>query len=162
MRIRSAMKISDWGTIHDEFDDVNNQIKKAKMLVLQHGYPPFYIKMLVEVEDFVQAALKDKDAQSKMKPAVLRVLNRMKIRVRQHNKGYETEIAQCRENPDMFKDPEVAAKKQQKQAASDSESDSSDSDSDSDSSDSSEEVIVGFVVCTVLYLHVSCISGLYW
>ena len=142
VKIRSAMKISDWGTIHDEFDEVNNQIKKAKMLILQHGYPTFYIKMLAEVEDFVNVTLKDKEAQAKMKPGILRILNRMKIRVRQHNKSYEDEIAKYRENPDAFKDPEsLGSKKPSKAAPSDSESEDSDSDSsesesDSDSSDS--------------------------
>ena len=137
-KIRSAMKISDWGSIHDEFDRVNKEIPKAKMIILQHGYPPFYIKMLMEVEDFLNSTLKDKEVQAKMKPGVLRVLNRMKIVVRKHNKGFEDELAKCRENPDAFKDPE-STKKQSKPSASDSESDdseSSESDSESDSSDS--------------------------
>lgn len=157
-KIRSAMKISDWGTIHDEFDDINNQIKKAKMLTMQHGFPPFYIKMLVEVEDLVNATVRDKEAQAKMKPGVLRVLNRMKIRVRQHNKEYDVKIAQCRENPDAFKDPDsMSAKKQSKAAVSDSGSDSDDSDSesgsDSDSASSeSSEVLYVYIRAVIVKL----------
>lgn len=155
-RIRSAVKINDWGTIQDEFDEVNKQIDKARMLVMQHGLPPFYIKLLVEVEDVVTATVKDKDAVSKMKPVVARALNRMKLVIRKHNKKYETEIAACRGNPENFKDPEVALTKKQKAAlVSSDDSDSSDSSSDSDSDSDSDSSEVNFTCPSYLCVFLS-------
>jgi translation initiation factor 3 subunit C len=133
VKIRSAMKINDWTQIHNEFEEVNKQIDKSKMLVLKHGLPAFYVRMMAEVADFVSLSLKDKDALQKMKPVVLRALNRMKLAVKKHNASYEKEIARFREHPEEFKDPEVQVSSKKK-ASSESESD--DSDSDSDSSDS--------------------------
>jgi translation initiation factor 3 subunit C len=152
-RIRSAIKINDWSTIHDEFEDVNKQVDKAKMLVMHHGLPPFYVKMLMEVEDIVTTAVKDKETMSKMKPVVARALNRMKLVVRKHNKKYESELALCREKPDDFKDPEVVAKKRAAVQSSDSDSSDSESDSDSDSDKSSSSAVS---VCYKTASHFTC------
>ena len=157
-KIRSAIKINDWSTIHDEFEDVNKQVDKAKMLVMHHGLPPFYVKMLAEVEELVNAAVKDKESVGKMKPVVARALNRMKLVVRKHHKRYETEVAACRENPDAYKDPEVVSKKRAVLESSDSDSDSeSDSDSDSEESSSSSGVITLLYIYTVLLYILYCI-----
>ena len=109
--------------IQDEFASVNKMIEKSKMLILQSGLPPFYVKMLAEVEDHVQLALKDKESIKKMKPVVSRALNQMKLQIRKHNENYKTEIADCRANPEK----------------SDADSSSDDSSSDSDSSDESSD-----------------------
>lgn len=130
------MKINDWNLIHEEFEDVNKQIDKSKMLIMKHGLPGFYVKMLMDVEDFVKVTLANKDAVAKMKPVISRALNRMKLVARRHNQRYEAEIARCREHPEEFRDPESAGGKKKK-ASSDSSDSSSDSDSDSDSSSSS-------------------------
>jgi hypothetical protein len=100
VRIRNARKNSDWPMIQDEFANVNKLVEKSKMLIIQSGLPPFYIKMLAEVEDHVQLALKDKEAIKKMKPVVSRALNQMKLQVRKHNEVYKAEIADCRANPE--------------------------------------------------------------
>lgn len=114
--------------IQDEFASVNKMIEKSKMLILQSGLPPFYVKMLAEVEDHVQLALKDKESIKKMKPVVSRALNQMKLQIRKHNENYKTEIADCRANPEKFQEVE-----------SDADSSSDDSSSDSDSSDESSD-----------------------
>ena len=150
------MKINDWGTIHDEFEEVNKQIEKSKMLIMQHGLPGFYVKMLTEVEDSVMSAVKDKEAQAKMKPVVLRALNRMKLVVRKHNKKYETEIARCREFPDEYKDLEVTgSKKQQKMSESETESSDEESDESDSESSSSEEVIQ--YICIISWSYMYCL-----
>jgi translation initiation factor 3 subunit C len=136
LKIRSAMKINDWNLIHEEFEDVNKQIDKSKMLIMKHGLPGFYVKMLMDVEDFVKVTLANKEAVAKMKPVISRALNRMKLVARRHNLRYEAEIARCREHPEEFRDPESAGSKKKK-ASSDSSDSSSDSDSDSESSSSS-------------------------
>ena len=125
------MKINDWNQIHDEFESVNKQVEKSKMLVLKHGLPTFYVRMISEVADFLNATLKDKEGMQKMKPVVVRALNRMKLVVRKHNANFETEIARFREHPEEYKDPEVAVTKKKKQESSDEE----DSEENSDDSE---------------------------
>jgi translation initiation factor 3 subunit C len=138
VRIRNARKNNDWPLIQDEFAAVNKMIEKSKMVILQSGLPNFYVKMLVEVEEHVQAALKDKDAIKKMKPVVSRALNQMKLQVRKHNENYKTEIADCRANPEKY----VEAVEESDDSSSDSSSSdgsSESSDSDSDESSASEK-----------------------
>lgn len=144
-RIKNARKNSDWPMIQEEFSNVNKLVDKSKMLILQSGIPPFYIKMLAEVEDHVQLALKDKDAIKKMKPVVSRALNQMKLQVRKHNDTYKTEIADFRANPEKYEEPEEESSSDSDSdssssgSSSDSESSDSDSDSDSDASSESEK-----------------------
>jgi translation initiation factor 3 subunit C len=138
VRIRNARKNSDWPMIQDEFANVNKLVEKSKMLIIQSGLPPFYIKMLAEVEDHVQLALKDKEAIKKMKPVVSRALNQMKLQVRKHNETYKAEIADCRANPDKYQEAEEEESSSSSSESS-SDSDSDDSDSDSDASSESEK-----------------------
>lgn len=107
VKIKNAQKNNDWSQIQDEFANVNKLIEKSKMLILQNGLPPFYIKMLAEVEDHVAGALKDKEAVKKMKPVVARALNQMKLQVRKHNDAYKEQITDFRANPTKYEDHEA-------------------------------------------------------
>lgn len=129
-RIRNARKNSDWPQIQDEFETANRLIEKSKMLIMRDGLPKFYIKMLAEVEDHVQIAVKDKETVKKMKPVVSRALNQMKLKVKKHNENYRTEILDYRENPSKYEEEEEEADSE--------EDDDDDDDSDSDDSDSAE------------------------
>lgn len=131
-KIKNARRNADWPLIQDEFNNVNKMIEKAKMLIMKDGLPKFYIRMLGELEDFVQTALKDKDAVKKMKPIVSRALNQMKLQVRKHNDNYKDEIADFRAHPEKYEEEAAPA------SSSDDDSDSSGSDSDTEDSDSSD------------------------
>lgn len=110
------MKNNDWSLIQDEFGNVNKLIEKSKMLILKNGIPPFYIRMLAEVEDHVANALKDKEAVKKMKPVVARALNQMKLQVRKHNDGYKDQIADFRSNPGKYEEEVTDTKPKSKKA----------------------------------------------
>jgi hypothetical protein len=129
-RLRAAIKINDWSAILDEFKNTNKIIDKSKMLIIKNGLPKFYVKILVDLEDFLTETLKDKDGIKKMKKETAKSFNAMKLTLRKHNKDYQDEMTACRTNPTDYVE------------ASSSESESSDEDSDSDSdSDSSEEPV---------------------
>ncbi len=104
LRIKNARKNNDWPLIQDEFANVNKLIEKSRMLIIQSGFPKFYIKMLVELEDHVLIAIKDKEGIKKMKPVVSRALNQMKLQVRKHNEGYKDQIDEYRKDPSKFQD----------------------------------------------------------
>merc|ERR1712100_695572 len=71
--------------------------------IQKEGLPRFYIRTLAELEDCLDVALKDKEAQKKMSKANGRALNRMKLQLRRHNKEFETKISEYRANPDAEK-----------------------------------------------------------
>lgn len=139
-RMRSAMKINDWSAILDEFKNTNKIIEKSKMLILKNGLPKFYVKMLMDLEDFLVETLKDKDAIKKMKKEISKAFNTMKLSLRKHNKDYENEIAACRANPEEYVEVSSSESEDSSDEDEDSDSDEEDDDDDSDS-DSSEEPV---------------------
>ena len=143
-KMKNARKNSDWAAIHDEFDEVNKIVVKAKMIILTNGLPKFYVKMLGELEDQVNLISKDKELLKKMKPVTERAFSRLKLAVKKHNKSYETEIADFRANPDKYAAEEVEDEDSSSESESDSDSKSSSSskyssDSSDDSSDSNSD-----------------------
>eukprot|EP01038_Epipyxis_sp_PR26KG_P009697 gene9697-13053_t len=142
-KLKNARKNNDWPQIQDEFESVNKMIDKSKMVIIQQGLPNFYIKMLAEVEDHVQLALKDKEGVKKMKPVVARALNQMKLKVRKHNEKYKVEIADFREHPENEDD--LNAKKTTKKVPAKAAALSDDEDSlfgDEEDDESSEDDVV--------------------
>ena len=75
------------------------QVDKAKTHIQKEGLPRFYIRTLAELEDCLDVALKDKEAQKKMSKANGRAF-RMKLQLRRHNKEFEAKISEYRANPD--------------------------------------------------------------
>jgi hypothetical protein len=108
LRIKNSKKTNDWSVIQDEFDKVNKMIEKSRMLIMKNGLPLFYTRMLGELEDYLNETLQDKENVKKMKPAVKKALDRMKLTLKKHNKGYEKEIADFRANPDKYVEEEAS------------------------------------------------------
>ncbi|CAN0117315.1 unnamed protein product, partial [Ectocarpus sp. 4 AP-2014] len=134
-KIRTKIKINDWNGIQTNFDECNKHVDKSKVMIAKEGVPSFYIKLLANLEDLLAATLKDKPAVKKMSATNTRSLNRMKLQLRKHNKGYEKEIADFRANPDAYAEESSS----EESSSSDSDSDSDSSSEDDDDSSSEEE-----------------------
>ena len=128
-KISNARKINDWHEMQTQFDLLNKQVDKAKTHIQKEGLPRFYIRTLTELEDALDIALKDKEAQKKMSKANGRALNRMKLQLRRHNKEFEAKITEYRANPDA----------EEESASSSSSEESSSSEDESSSDESSDE-----------------------
>lgn len=132
-RIKNARRNEDWSLVQDLFNNVNKQVEKSKLTIMQYGMPPIYIKMLAELEDHVMTTSKDKELVKKMKAVVSKALNQMKLQVRKHNDNYRTEIEDFRAHPEKYEE----------KAESDEEEgeDGEGSDSDSEEGSSDEESV---------------------
>ena len=75
------------------------QVDKVKTHIQKEGLPRFYIRTLAELEDCLDVALKDKEAQKKMSKANGRALNRMKLQLRRHLCGNQPV---CRMHPTIL------------------------------------------------------------
>lgn len=133
-KLKNARRNGDWGAVQDQFNNVNKIIEKSKTLIQKNGGTPgFYIRMLAELEDSIQAALQDKEGFKKLKPIMQRSLNQLKLQVKKYNnENFKAEIADFRVNPDKYQD-----KEESDESSDEEEDDESDSDSDSDSGSSS-------------------------
>eukprot|EP00177_Eucheuma_denticulatum_P003551 GFKZ01006424.1.p1 GENE.GFKZ01006424.1~~GFKZ01006424.1.p1 ORF type:complete len:948 (-),score=199.50 GFKZ01006424.1:397-3240(-) len=128
--VKNHMKNSDWSKLQEDFDSLNDALKKIMKTDMVSGkkppVPEIYLRAVITIEDFVSKTLKEKPRLSKTNATSL---NRMKLKVPKNNRSYKTEIDALRATgkPSLFDMPE-------EDDSSDSESESS-SDDDDDSDD---------------------------
>ncbi|TPX69786.1 hypothetical protein SpCBS45565_g02134 [Spizellomyces sp. 'palustris'] len=121
--LKNAEKINDWVAIQNEFEKLNKAYSKANAIIQREGVPRFYIRAIVQLEDFLKETLTNKDAIKKMNASSSRALNAMKQKLRKHNKQHEAEIEKWRANPvTEAASADEAAKKAAQEASSDDES----------------------------------------
>jgi len=65
--MRNSMKINDSAKVLTEYENLTKGYEKAKAVVDKEGIPKFYIKILADLEDYVQAAWDDTDGRKKIK-----------------------------------------------------------------------------------------------
>jgi len=125
--IRNYMKINDWNSIHNDFEKLNRQLTKATTVIQKEGIPNSYIKILVQLEDFLKKTAENKEAKKKMSAPNSKSLNAMKQKLKKNNKQYETQIEYYRKNPDESED-EKEASEEASEAGSDDDAGVSDDD----------------------------------
>ncbi|XP_034070478.1 eukaryotic translation initiation factor 3 subunit C isoform X3 [Gymnodraco acuticeps] len=120
--IRNAMKIRDMSKCLEDFEQLCRAFLKSKTIVDKEGVPPFYIRLLADLEDYVNQLWEDKEGKKKMNKNNAKALSTLRQKIRKYNRDYETEVAAYKENPQ-----ESADEEEEKEAA-DSEGSSSDSE----------------------------------
>ncbi|KAG7277564.1 hypothetical protein CRUP_013882 [Coryphaenoides rupestris] len=126
--IRNAMKIRDMAKCLEEFEQLCRAFLKSKTIVDKEGVPPFYIRLLADLEDYLNQLWEDKEGKKKMNKNNAKALSTLRQKIRKYNRDYETEIAAYKENPQ-----ESADEEEEKEAEeSGSSSGSSDDDDDED------------------------------
>ncbi|VDN51587.1 unnamed protein product [Dracunculus medinensis] len=76
--------------------------EKTKAVLSRQGIstPRFYIRILVELEDFVNEQWEDKDARKAMSKANSKGLTTLRQKIRKYNKDMEAEVSAYRAEPD--------------------------------------------------------------
>ena len=84
------------------FETITKSYDKAKTIMTREGLtiPRFYIRYLVELEDFANAQWDDKDLRQALSKANAKSLSAIRQKIRKYNRDFETEIAAYREGPD--------------------------------------------------------------
>ncbi|XP_061088244.1 eukaryotic translation initiation factor 3 subunit C isoform X2 [Conger conger] len=124
--IRNAMKIRDMAKCLEEFEQLCRAFLKSKTIVDKEGVPPFYIRLLADLEDYLNQLWEDKEGKKKMNKNNAKALSTLRQKIRKYNRDYETEIASYKENPEQSADEEE-------------EKDEGDSGSSSESEEEGEE-----------------------
>ncbi|KAJ4144602.1 hypothetical protein LMH87_003480 [Akanthomyces muscarius] len=103
-QIENGEKNGDWTLISNEFDKLTRQISK---LPAANKTPKPYIRILAELEDFMNESLaKQKVTPKKMNAIQARALNAVKQKIKKTNKEYQTQIDSYREDKDTFMESE--------------------------------------------------------
>uniref|UniRef100_A0A8C7PL38 Eukaryotic translation initiation factor 3 subunit C n=1 Tax=Oncorhynchus mykiss TaxID=8022 RepID=A0A8C7PL38_ONCMY len=96
--IRNAMKIRDMSKCLEEFEQLCRAFLKSKTIVDKEGMPPFYIRLLSDLEDYLNQLWEDKEGKKKMNKNNAKALSTLRQKIRKYNRDYETEIASYKEN----------------------------------------------------------------
>uniref|UniRef100_A0A4W5N662 Eukaryotic translation initiation factor 3 subunit C n=1 Tax=Hucho hucho TaxID=62062 RepID=A0A4W5N662_9TELE len=95
--IRNAMKIRDMSKCLEEFEQLCRAFLKSKTIVDKEGVPPFYIRLLADLEDYLNQLWEDKEGKKKMNKNNAKALSTLRQKIRKYNRDYETEIASYKE-----------------------------------------------------------------
>ncbi|XP_056325223.1 eukaryotic translation initiation factor 3 subunit C isoform X2 [Danio aesculapii] len=125
--IRNAMKIRDISKCLEEFEQLCRAFVKSKTIVDKEGVPKFYIRLLADLEDYLNQLWEDKEGKKKMNKNNAKALSTLRQKIRKYNRDFETEIASYKENPEQSADEE--------EEKDDIGSGSSESDDDDDDDD---------------------------
>ncbi|KHN95903.1 eukaryotic translation initiation factor 3 [Metarhizium album ARSEF 1941] len=103
-QIENGQKNGDWTLISAEFDKLSRQVAR-----MQDGgkTPKPYIRIVAELEDFINEALaKAKVTPKKMNAIQARNLNAVKQKIKKTSKEYQAEVNAYREDKDGFMESE--------------------------------------------------------
>ncbi|XP_018973917.1 eukaryotic translation initiation factor 3 subunit C isoform X2 [Cyprinus carpio] len=104
--IRNAMKIRDMSKCLEEFEQLYRAFLKSKTIVDKEGVPQFYIRLLADLEDYLNQLWEDKEGKKKMNKNNAKALSTLRQKIRKYNKDFETEIASYKENPEQSAEEE--------------------------------------------------------
>lgn len=91
------------------FEDLMRAYQKALPVITKEELgqtPRFYVRCLVEMEDFINDVWEDRDGRKNMSKNNSKSLSTLRQKLRKYNKDFEEDIVKFRENPDQDDDEE--------------------------------------------------------
>lgn len=102
-QIKNHKKIKDMSKLLTGFENLTKAFQKAKPVIEKEeggNIPKFFIRSLVELEDFVTECWEDRDGRKNMSKNNSKSLATLRQKLRKYNKEHESDIAKYRENPE--------------------------------------------------------------
>ena len=138
--IKKKIRINDWNQVLELNIKLEKTVKSLANDFKTEGVPSFYLKFLMNLEDDLLAAVKNKSI--KLSKTNSKSLNRMKhnLKKNEHIVSFAEEVEKYRANPVDDDDDDSSSSSDSDNSSSSSDSDSeSDSDSDSDSDSNADK-----------------------
>ncbi|CAM9119315.1 unnamed protein product [Bubo scandiacus] len=120
--IRNAMKIRDGTKCLEEFELLGRATPRPSAWWTRRGVPRFYVRILADLEDYLNELWEDKEGKKKMNKNNAKALSSLRQKLRKHNRDFERELSGYRQNPELSDEDE------EKKSSSSSSSPSSDED----------------------------------
>ncbi|XP_037281974.2 eukaryotic translation initiation factor 3 subunit c [Rhipicephalus microplus] len=102
-QIKNHKKIKDMSKLLTSFENLTKAFQKAKVVIDKEeggNIPKFFIRSLVELEDFVTECWEDREGRKNMSKNNSKSLATLRQKLRKYNKDHEADIAKYRENPE--------------------------------------------------------------
>ncbi|XP_072454602.1 eukaryotic translation initiation factor 3 subunit C isoform X2 [Notamacropus eugenii] len=119
--IRNAMKIRDVTKCLEEFELLGKAFGKAKSIVDKEGVPRFYIRILADLEDYLNELWEDKEGKKKMNKNNAKALSTLRQKIRKYNRDYEAQITSYKQNPEQSADEDAEKNEEDSEGSSSSD-----------------------------------------
>lgn len=86
------MKIRDVTKCLEEFELLGKAYGKAKSIVDKEGVPRFYVRILADLEDYLNELWEDKEGKKKMNKNNAKALSTLRQKIRKYNRDFESHI----------------------------------------------------------------------
>ena len=96
-----ARKNKDVTKLLDEFENICKFHNKMRAVILKEGTPRFYIRCMVETQDFVNELWQNRDAKKRLSKLGTKSLNILRQKIRKYLRDFEKEVDDYRSNPDV-------------------------------------------------------------
>merc|ERR1711885_28075 len=110
---RNSMKIHDIAKVLTEYENLTKGYEKAKTVVEKEGIPNFYIKILSDLEDYIQTQWEDTDGRKKLSKLNAKALATLRQKLKKYNRDFETQIKDCKANPSKYEEVEEAEEEEE-------------------------------------------------
>ncbi|XP_068779316.1 eukaryotic translation initiation factor 3 subunit C isoform X2 [Struthio camelus] len=124
--IRNAMKIRDVTKCLEEFELLGKAYGKAKSIVDKEGVPRFYVRILADLEDYLNELWEDKEGKKKMNKNNAKALSTLRQKIRKYNRDYESHIASYKQNPEQSADEDEEKRSRDSEGSTSSSEDEDD------------------------------------
>lgn len=124
--IRNAMKIRDVTRCLEEFELLGRAYAKARGVLDKEGVPRFYVRLLADLEDYLNELWEDKEGKKRMNKNNAKALSTLRQKIRKHNRDYEGLISAYRQNPEQSADEDEEKKSRDSEGSSSSEDEDDD------------------------------------
>lgn len=121
--IRNAMKIRDVTKCLEEFELLGKAYGKAKSIVDKEGVPRFYIRILADLEDYLNELWEDKEGKKKMNKNNAKALSTLRQKIRKYNRDFESHITNYKQNPEQSADEDAEKNEEDSEGSSDEDED---------------------------------------
>ncbi|XP_050162132.1 eukaryotic translation initiation factor 3 subunit C-like protein, partial [Myiozetetes cayanensis] len=86
----------------------------------REGTPRFYLRILADLEDYLNELWEDKEGKKKMNKNNAKALSSLRQKLRKYNRDYEAQIAAYRQNPEQSDEDEEKSRRDSEGSASSS------------------------------------------
>lgn len=104
--MRNSMKIHDIAKVLTEYENLTKGYEKAKSVVEKEGIPNFFIKILSDLEDYIQAQWEDTDGRKKLSKLNAKALATLRQKLKKYNRDFELQIKDCKADPSKYEEVE--------------------------------------------------------
>lgn len=107
--LRNHRKIKDFSSALASFEELQKAYTRAAPVVAkeENGVAPrFFVRALVELEDWVSSAWADRDSRRTLSKGSSKALTSLRQKLRKYTKDFDAEVAKFREDPDLPDDDE--------------------------------------------------------